>query len=147
MAAINGDEQLTLDPVLRPFFDFWMGYVRQADDKTRELFEGFDNGAKFKGWQRQWMDAVSQSMDAFMRTPTFLEAMKRNTDTVVKVKQQVDDWTKEAARNANIPTTGDISGLFERLHSVEDIILEKLTRIEERLQALEVQTHASQLSH
>ncbi len=147
MAAINGEEQLTLDPVFRPFFDFWMGYCRQADDKTRELFEGLDNGTKLKSWQRKWMDTVSQSMDAFMRTPTFLEAMKRHTDAVVKVKQQIDDWTKEAARNANIPTAGDISGLFERLHSVEDVILEKLTRIEERLQALEVQTHASQLPH
>lgn len=146
MPATNGDESLTLDPVLQPFYDFWLGYWRQADDKTRELIVGFDNGSKFKGWQRQWLDALSSSMDAFMRTPTFLEAMKRNTDAVVKLKQQIDDWTKEAARNANIPTTGDISGLFERLHSVEEVILEKLEQIEERLQALEVHAHASQLS-
>jgi hypothetical protein len=72
-----------------------------------------------------------------MRSPAFLHAMKQNADAVIKLKQQTDDLSKEFARNANIPTTSDISGLFERLHSVEEVILSRLGRIEERLQAIE----------
>jgi hypothetical protein len=76
-------------------------------------------------------------MDAYMRTPMFLQSMKHSSDTAVKVKRQADDWANEIARNANIPTTSDISGLFERLHSVEESILSRLGRIEERLGTIE----------
>ena len=92
----------------------------------------------------RWMDAMSKSMDAYMRTPAFLEAMKNNTNAVVKLKMQADDLAKEMARNINMPTTGDISGLFERLHSVEEVILRRLTRIDERLQTVEKQLSATQ---
>jgi hypothetical protein len=78
-------------------------------------------------------------MDAYMRTPAFLEAMKQNTDLLVKAKRQADDVAAEIARNANIPTASDISGLFERLHSVEEVILGRLGRIEDRLTTIEQQ--------
>jgi hypothetical protein len=76
-------------------------------------------------------------MDAYMRSPAFLQTMKQNTDLMIKIKRQSDDLTAEFARNANIPTAADISGLFERLHSVEEAILNRLARIEDRLQTIE----------
>jgi hypothetical protein len=142
----NGETKLKFDPVMQPFVDFWSNTMQQANDATREMFDGLDDGSQIKNLQRQWMDSISQSMDAFMRTPAFLEAMKHNTDAAVKFKRQADDWASEMARNANIPTTGDISGLFERLHSVEEIILKRLARIDERLESLEVQLRAGQLT-
>jgi hypothetical protein len=85
-------------------------------------------------------------MDAYLRSPAFLQSMKQNTDSAVKVKRQFDDLASEIARNANIPTAGDISGLFERLHSIEEVILGRLGRIEERLQAIEEVVGASSLA-
>lgn len=125
------------DPVVQPFVDFWSGYINQANDRTRELLEGLNGNADVKTWQRRWFDTVSKSMDAYMRSPMFLQAMKQNTDLLVKTKQQADDLSAEVARNANIPTANDISGLFERLHSVEEVILSRLRRVEEKLQAIE----------
>ena len=142
----NGETKLKFDPVMQPFVDFWSNTMQQANDATRELFDGLDDGSEFKNWQRRWMDSISQSIDAYMRTPAFLEAMKHNTNATVKFKRQADDWASEMARNANIPTAGDISGLFERLHSVEEIILKRLARIDERLESLEVQLRAGQLT-
>lgn len=139
----NGSTQLVFDPVVQPIMDFWSSYMKQADDATRHLLAGLDDGSAMKSWQRRWMEAVSKSMDAYMRTPAFLEAMKNNTNAVVKMKMQADDLAKEMARNINLPTTGDISGLFERLHSVEDVILRRLTRIDERLQVVEKQLSAA----
>jgi hypothetical protein len=55
--------------------------------------------------------------------------------------------SKEFARNANIPTASDISGLFERLHSVEEVILGRLGRIEQRLEAIEERVGIEQLAH
>ena len=43
---------------------------------------------------------------------------------------------------ADIPTAGDISGLFERLHSIEEVILHRLGSIEKRLGAIEQQIGA-----
>ena len=132
------------DPLIQPFVDFWSGYIQQSNETTRQWFDGLDGSADLKTWQRRWSAAVNKSMDAYLRSPAFLQAMRENTDLVIKAKRQADDLATEIARNANIPTAADISGLFERLHSVEDVILERLGRIEERLQAIEVQTGVGQ---
>jgi hypothetical protein len=138
------ESSAVFDPVIQPFVDFWSGYIKQANDTTRELFEGINGNADPKTWQRRWYDAVSKSMDAYMRSPTFLQAMKQNTDAMIKAKQQTDDLVTEIARNANIPTAGDISGLFERLHSIEESVLCRLGRIEAKLEAIERRTGAGQ---
>ena len=127
----------TADPVAQPFVEFWSEYAKQADGAAKQFLDGIDGAANLKTLQRRWFDAVSKSADAYMRTPLFLQAMKQNTDASVKLKQQADDLASEFARNANIPTAGDISGLFERLHSIEEIILGRLGRIDERLEAIE----------
>jgi hypothetical protein len=134
----------TFDPVVQPFVDFWSEYVKQANDTTREFLEGIDDGSKIKTFQRRWFDTVSKSMDAYLRSHVFLQAMKQNTDAVVELKRQADDRSAEFARNANIPTASDISGLFERLHSIEEVILNRLGGIEERLQAIEHQIGAGE---
>ena len=127
----------TVNPVVEPFVEFWSEYAKQADGTAKQFLNEIDGNANLKTWQRRWFDAVSKSADAYMRTPLFLHAMKQNTDAAVKLKQQADDLATEIARNANIPTAGDISGLFERLHSIEELILSRLGRIDERLEAIE----------
>jgi hypothetical protein len=136
----------SVDSVVKPFVDFWSDYVKKANDATREFVDEFNGHINTKSLQRKWFDAVSKSMDSYMRSPVFLEAMKHNSDAVTKLKQQSDDVVTEVARNANIPMASDISGLFERLHSVEEVILSRLGRIEERLQAIEERVGAEQLA-
>jgi hypothetical protein len=65
-------------------------------------------------------------------------------DFFIKTKRQVDDLTRESARTHGIPTNSDISVLFERLHSAEEIILDRLERIERRLDAIEEKLPARQ---
>jgi hypothetical protein len=137
----------TIDPILQPFFDLWSDYYKQVNDATRELLDNFEDGANPKNWQRRWNEAVSKSADAYMRSPAFLHAMKQNTDAAIKIKQQADDLAKEFARNANIPTASDISGLFERMHCVEEVIRGRLCRIEQRLEAIEERAGIDQLAH
>ncbi len=133
-----------LDPVAQPFATFWSNYLEQANNATHDLLAGVGGIADVKNWQRDWSDAVSKSLDAYMRSPVFLQAMKQNADLMIKAKRQSDDLTTEIARNANIPTAGDISGLFERMHSVEEVILKRLGSIEERLKTIEELVGADQ---
>jgi hypothetical protein len=125
------------DSMMQPFADFWASCQKQADDTTREYLKGLDGSTDVKEWQRRWFNAVSKSMDSYMRSPAFLHAMKHNTEFAIKAKRQSQDITAEIARNVNLPTATDISGLFERLHSVEEVILARLGRIEERLGTIE----------
>lgn len=140
----NHEPDAEFDPIVQPFVDFWSGYITEANDATRQLLEGINGGTDVKSWQRRWFDTMSRSMEAYMRSPAFCQIMRENTELMVKAKQQSDDLAKEFARNANIPTAGDISGLFERLHSVEEAILGRLGRIEDRLNGIEQQAGAEQ---
>jgi hypothetical protein len=135
----NHEPSASFDPLVQPFVDFWSSYIQQANETTRVMLEGLDENTNVKTWQQRWFEAVSKSMDVYLRSPAFLQTMKQNTDAIVKAKRQADDMAAEFARNANIPTASDISGLFERLHSAEDAILGRLEHIEKRLSAMEKQ--------
>jgi hypothetical protein len=58
-------------------------------------------------------------------------------DSINQTKMRLDDVAMEVARNANLPMASDISGLFERLHSVEEAILRRIGHVEERLTVIE----------
>jgi hypothetical protein len=87
--------------------------------------------------QRRWLDAVARSLDDFMRTPTFLEVLKNNLKAVTDLKGLQDQVTQDVARQFGMPMASDITGLFERLHSTEQTILDRLRAIEDRLKAIE----------
>jgi hypothetical protein len=135
--AADGNTNGTFDPVMQPFVDLWSDCFKQANDATRIFLDGIDDSTDLKAWQRRWLDSVSKSLDAYMRSPAFLQAMKHNMDVVTQTKLRLDDVATEVARNSNIPMASDISGLFERLHSVEEIILHKLDHVEARLKSIE----------
>jgi hypothetical protein len=125
------------DVYVQPYLDFWTSYFNQAAASTRTMLESASGGgADPRALQRRWLEAVSRSMDAYLRSPLFLNAMKQNMDAAVNAKLQADDLSKEFARNANIPTAADISGLFERLRGMEDVIASRLAEIDERLDTI-----------
>jgi hypothetical protein len=130
-------------PLLEPYREFWTDYARRASDTARQMFQTA-GGADLdpRTWQRRWLQAVSASMDAYLRSPAFLHAMKQNMDMMIKAKLQADDFTKEFARNANLPTASDVTGLFARLRSLEDAILSKLAAVDRRLEAIEARGKA-----
>ncbi len=128
-----------MDVAMQPFADFWSSYMEQANDNTRKMLEAINGSADPKVWRQRWLEAVTKSLDAYMRTPAFLEAMRHNMDAVTKAKTHFEDARQETARQLGVPTTEDISGLFERMHSVEESVIQKLERIEQKLGALEKQ--------
>ena len=136
----NATTSEMLNPIMQPFVDFWSDYVAQASESTREFLDGIDDQTNLKTFQRRWLDAVSKSMDSYLRSPAFLQAMKQGNDAVVKLKRQTEDVASEIARNTNVATASDISGLFERLHSIEESILGRLSGIEQRLNAMDGET-------
>ena len=127
------------DPVARPLLEFWSSYIEQANAATKVLIESFGRQEEPEAWQRKWFDAVSKSLDAYLRSPTFLEAMKRNTDAMIMAKKQIDELSKEFAGRATSPTAEHPSDLSQQLRSVETTILARLGRLEERIGRVEAE--------
>lgn len=86
--------------------------------------------------QRRWLDAVAQSVESFLRTPQFLEAVKQNLKVMTDLKVFQDQFVKSAARQVGLPLADDISSLFERLNSIEREVLTRLGAVDSRLKAV-----------
>lgn len=125
------------DPVTQPLLSFWSSYIEQANASTQAMLESFTGGGDAKVWQRQWFDAVSKSLDAYLRSPAFLQAMKLNTDAMIRAKMQVNESSQEFARQANIPTASDVHELSEQLQRFENLLVSRIESIEQRLEEIE----------
>ena len=116
---------------------FWTQWLEQSSRGTQALLEVMQTAGDPQQIQRRWLDAVSRSLEDFMHTPTFLELLKNNLKAVTDLKGMQDQVIEDTARQFGMPLAKDITGLFERLHSTEQTILDRLTAIEERLKAIE----------
>jgi hypothetical protein len=126
----------TDDPAF-PFAGLWSGYLEQVDAHGKAYLECLQSFGDPQQVQRRWLDALSQQIDSYMRSPAFLESMRRNLKAMTDLKAYQDQVVQDFARQVGIPLASDIYGLFERLHSVEQTILARLEAIEGRLDAIE----------
>ena len=126
-----------IDPLFQPFLEYWTAYIQQANEAAKMMLENFDGTADPKIWRRQWLDAVSKNMDAYLRSPFFLHMLKTNIDTLIESKRRADDEHKEMARSTSLPPASELTELLERLSGVEESVLTRLEQIEGRLSAIE----------
>jgi len=96
---------------------FWTQWLEQSSRGTQALLEAMQGVGDPQQLQRNWLDAVSRSLDDFMRTPTFLELLRNNLKAVTDLKGLQDQVVQDTARHFGLPLAADITGLFERLHS------------------------------
>lgn len=125
------------DPVMQPFLDFWASCLEDYNQQTKSMLDGLRLGRDPQTWKRRWLDALSASSDAYMRSPAFLELMRKNSDFSSKAKTQVNQVTKQAAKTLGIPHASDVGALIEQVRETEGHILERLGKLECRLEALE----------
>jgi hypothetical protein len=125
------------DAVFRPLLDFWSQWIEQGQEQTQVLLESAKGAGDWACARHLWLESLGKSLEAYMQTPAFLEAMRRNFDMMTHLKSSADDLARDIARAAGIPRTDDIGGLFERLQSSQEKILARLGAIERRLEGLE----------
>jgi len=118
-------------------FSFWTQWLEQSTRGTQAMLEAMQTASDPQQAQRHWVEAVSRSIEDFMRTPVFMEAMKRNLKMMTDLKGVKDQALQSVAQHLGQPTVADITGLFERLNSTEQTIVARLRAIEERLKAIE----------
>jgi predicted component of type VI protein secretion system len=144
--STNSQTQATSDPVADPaasLFSFWTQWMEQSARGTQAMLEAMQSAGDPQQMQRQWLDAVARSIEDFMRTPVFQEAMKRNLKMVTDLKRLQDQVLQDTARQLGKPMATDITGLFDRLQSTEQTIVNRLQTIEDRLKAVEDKLNSS----
>ena len=117
--------------------ELWAQLFERSDQQARAMLGMMQSVGDPADMQRRWLDAMAQSLDNFMRTPAFLEAMQRNMKAMTDLKVMQDKYVQGSARHLGMPLADDITGLFERLNSAEQSILNRLKSIESKLKALE----------
>jgi hypothetical protein len=121
--------------------DFWNKYVEQSVEQTQALITGMRNVTDVKGLRQMWLESLAQSMDTYLRSPVFLEAMRNNMTAMTQMKQVTEDAARDFTRATGIPRVNDISGLFDRLQIGQEAIMNRLESIEKRLEKLESKSH------
>jgi len=137
---MSGNHSKTAEPAgppPNPYMEMWTRYLEQSGLQSQAAAESFQAFSDPQRFQQSWLDALSKSLEGFMRTPAFLEALKVNLKTMTDLKKMQDQVIEDAARNIGVPLASDIHGLFERLNVVEQSILARLAAIDERLAAIE----------
>jgi len=130
--ANNGDNS---DAVFQPWVDYWMNLYEQNTQWTQELMAGAPPNVDPATIRKQWLGAMSNSIEAYMRSPTFLEGMKRQSEAMTATKVTSELAKLEMAREAGIPHIEDISGLYDRLETANEVVLQRLKMIETRMEA------------
>jgi len=132
----NEEVSTATDPA-RDFLEFWKNYFEQTAIQTRVVLEGMQGGKSLDQLHTQGLASLSQSLDSFMRTPAFLEALKQSLKRMIDLKQMQDQVAQTVSQQTGLPLKTDITGLFERVHSAEQTILKQLAMLDDRLKAIE----------
>jgi len=123
--------------MLRPWMDFWTQMVDQRGDWMQTMMAGAPANMDLQTLRKRWLEALTKSIDAYVRTPAFLESMRRNFDAMTSMKTSSDLAKREVLRQAGMPYVEDIAGLYERLQTGQELLLDRLAAIDQRLAKIE----------
>jgi hypothetical protein len=134
------------DDLTKPFLDFWKGYLDRLDEPTRKLLKTFTDTSDPSKFTAEMLEAASKSMEAYMRSPAFLQAMKQAIDKIIQTKRRMDALNPEIAAQLGLATAHEFHQLADRCKDVEQSIGSRLRNIEIRLAAIERKQRKSDMS-
>jgi hypothetical protein len=95
------------------------------------------NQDAMKHAQRMFMDAWSRYLDDYMRSPQFLEMLKRTMDNAMSFKQQMDKFVAQSLKTSGVPSREDADYTIEVLHGMERRLNKRLDELSDRISAME----------
>lgn len=120
-----------------PFSRFWMDLMSNMSSGGF-AGQGTSNQSEYTSRARRaFFDAWANHCDEFMRSPTFLDAMKKSMDASLAFKQQVNEFLMRSLHESQMPTRGDTDSIMMVLRSMEERVLSRIDRLTQRVEAIE----------
>lgn len=91
-----------------------------------------------KRMQAAWFDAMAEYADQYMRSPQFLESMKRSMEQAVGLRQQMEEFLK-TSMGASLMTAGPgaTTEILSAVARIESTMRAEMASLAERLSRLE----------
>ncbi len=115
-----------------PFTRYWQNVMAQMGASGLSAPPGIDSSAAGKQMQRIFLDALAKYCDDFMRSPQFLEAMKRNMDNALMFRGQMDQFLAQAQSNLQTPMHDNLDNVVMMLRGLEERMSARLDALEAR---------------
>lgn len=88
-------------------------------------------------WRKAFFDAMTKSMDDYMRSEAFLQSMKQSMDQALSWQKMMNEHLQKGLSAAQMPSREDSDHVVRLLHGIEDRILQRLEKLEQRLDKVE----------
>lgn len=90
----------------------------------------------FRQMRQAFFDSWGQYCEEFMRSPAFLEAMKKNMENALAFRQQINEFLSRALHEGQAPARSDTDSILLVLRSLEDRVLSRVEELSNRVDEL-----------
>lgn len=91
----------------------------------------------FERMRKAFFDAMAQQAEQFLRSETFLKAMKQAMDNALGVQQMMNESLRKGLSAAQAPTRADADHVSQLVRDAEERILDRLEALDRRVERLE----------
>lgn len=120
-----------------PFTRFWADCVSKMTGSGFTPAQPQLSDDALKQMRRAFFDAWAHHCDEFMRSPAFLEGLKKTMDGALAFREQLNEFMTRALHESQAPARTDIDSIMLVLRSMEERVLDRLDRLEERVDGLD----------
>jgi hypothetical protein len=90
----------------------------------------------FRQMRQAFFDAWGQYCEEFMRSPSFLETMRKSMENALAFRQQVNEYLSKALHEGQAPARSDTDSILLVLRSLEDRVLSRVEELAHRVDEL-----------
>jgi hypothetical protein len=87
--------------------------------------------------RRAYFDALAEQADQFLRSETFLNAMKQGMESSLAWQQAINQFLQKGLATAQIPSRADAEQLVVLLRGMEERVLDRIEDLSRRVATLE----------
>lgn len=124
------------EQIARLWMDFWSRMATAALSAQPPTVSASPADAATQA-RDAMLEAASQWTDQFMRSPPFLEQMRRSMDATIELRQQMNQWMTRAHHEMQSTARQDIESLMSTIRHLEQRLLDRLEQACERIEQLE----------
>ena len=120
-----------------PFTKFWTDCVSKMTGAGFAPNPPQVSDDAIKQMRRAFFDAWAHHCDELMRSPAFLDGMKKSMDGALAFREQLNQFMTKALHGAQAPARSDTDSIMLVLRSLEERVLDRLDRLEQRVASID----------